>query len=164
MKAFAFKTGNTGYVFHGVTVEDTARTILLLEKYAGKQYQLPKGYYLRYDTAHIPDCKDHFHLDRRGRSLGAFNMDGSSHDNSNFRIPRVVADFSRQHFPHVNIPSDRYIRASILKEAASLLLQECIKNGTKFELLLVIDLDEVEVVEPYDDQIKLLKDLLDYLN
>jgi len=162
MKAIAIKLGNVAYVFHGITVEDTAQ-ILLLEKRAGK-HQLPKGYYLRHDIARVPNCQSNIHIFRKGRMLGSFNQDGSSHDNSNFRIPKTVADYVTQYFPDFTIPNSRFVEASSLKDQGILLLLEDIKKGKEFELLLVIDLDEIGVVEPDDDQIKLLKDLLDYLN
>jgi len=144
MKAIAIKLGNAAFIFHGITVEDNAR-ILLLEKYAEK-HQLPKGYGLRRDIAHIPDCQDHIHIDRKGRMLGAFNLDGSSHDNSNFRIPRIVADYVTQYFPNFNIPDGRFVEASSLNDHMLLLLED-IKKDKKFEQILVIDLDKIGITE-----------------
>jgi len=162
MKAIAIKFENIGFIFHGITVENTTQ-IRLWEKYAGT-HQLPKGYYLRHDIGRVPTCQNNIHIFRKGRMVGSFNQDGSSHDNSNFRIPKTVSDYITQHFPNFTVPDNRIVEASILKDQGMLLLLEDIKKGKKFEVLLVIDLDEVGVAEPDDDQIKLLKDLLDYLN
>lgn len=164
MQAIAIKHEGTAYIFHGIRVEDAAHIHMIFEKFAGKKYQLPKGYNLRYDTAHVPGCQNHIHIDCRGSILGAFNMDGTPHDNSNFRIPKAVADYVANTFPDFTIPYGRYVEASSLRDDRALLLLEDIKKGKKFETMLVIDLNEGDVVEPDEDQIKLLKDLLDCLN
>ena len=173
MKAIAIKLGNVAFIFHGITVDDIAR-ILLLEKYAGK-HQLPKGYDIRHDIAHIPGCQDHIHVDRKGRMLGAFNLDGSPHDNSNFRIPRIVADYVTQRFPNFNIPDGRFVEALSFDDQGVLLLLEDIKKSKKFEQILVIDLDEIgitetemdssmESIELDDKQKKLIEELFDSMN
>jgi len=161
MRAISIKLGNTAYIFHSITVANEAFNILL-EKYAGEKHQLPKGYDLRYDTAHIPGCQEHLHIDRNGRFLGAFNVDGSPHDNSNFRIPKVVADFVSQNFPQFKIPKSRHIRALNQNESAILLRQAAIEKCNVFEFLFVIDLNEIETIDP--DTKQLLESLLDYLN
>ena len=163
MQAIAIKYKEAAYIFHGVTVKDAAHNSMIVEKFAGKKYQLPKGYNLRYDTARVQGCQDHIHIDCRGSMLGAFNLDGSPHDNSNFRIPKTVADYVTQHFPNFTIPDQRFVEASSLSSQGILLVED-IKKGKEFEVLLIIDLDEVGMLEPDEDQMKSLKDLLDYLN
>lgn len=164
MQAIAIKYEDTAYIFHGISVKDVTQVSLILKKLAEKQHQLPKGYYLRHDIARVPNSQNNIHVFRRNRMLGSFNQDGSSHDNSNFRIPRVVTDYIAKTFPDFTIPDGRYVEASSFRDDRALLLLEDIKKGKKFETMLVIDLNEEDVVEPDQGQIKLLKDLLDYFN
>lgn len=155
MKAIAIKYENIAYFLHGAANSD------LWEKYAGKYYQLPKGYSFRYDIARFPNCKDNIHISRNGTLLGAFNQDGSSHDNSKFRIPKIVADYIAKHILKFTIPDNRIVEFSSIKDQDMLLLLENIQKGNNFESLFAIDLDEID--NELDEQIKLLKDLLEYL-
>ncbi|MBW8034741.1 MAG: hypothetical protein FVQ79_03565 [Planctomycetes bacterium] len=165
MQAIAIKSGETVIIYHNMALIDTTRTTLLIEKYAGKHQELPKGYSLRYDVARLQNCQDHIHIFRRNNQIGAVNIDGSRHDNSNFQIPKTVANFVQQNYSDFVIPNGRLVEASLLRDDGILHLLEDVQKGIAFKTLLVIDLDEIDEIseiEEDDDMVKRTKELLDY--
>lgn len=158
------KSGTTAVVYHNMAVVDAAETRLLIEKYAGRIHELPKGYSLRYDVARVPHCQDHIHIFRRRNEIGVVNIDGSGHDNAKFQIPGAVADFVKRKFPDFVIPPRRMVEAYSLKDSGILQLLEDIKKGESFETLIVIDVDEINTLQEDDDMIRMTIELLDYFS
>jgi hypothetical protein len=75
----------------------------------GRDYDLKKGYAMRFDRGHVPGAEDHIHFFRWENELYAINRNGSGHDGNhgtpmhNYAVKKAKALFPDFSWPDDNI-------------------------------------------------------------
>ena len=164
MKALAIITGDTAVILHGLRTIDELFKQQLFEKYSGKYYQINGLYNLRLDNGSLDlSIRKHLHLFQGKTELGAFNIDGSSHDNSSFTIPGKVTKFIQRNkqLSDFIIPDGRIIEASAMVEPIALSIIDDLQAGKEFPLY-IIDLDEFEKEEEENELSRKIAEYMEY--
>ena len=164
MKALAIVTGDTAVILHGLRTPDEIFKQQLFEKYSGKYYQVNGLYTLRLDNGNMDlGILRHLHLFQGRTEIGAFNTDGSSHDNSNFRIPGKITKFIQRdkRLSDFIIPDGRIVEASTITESIVLSIIDDLKKGKEFPLY-IIDLDKFERGEDQSELSQIIAGYMGY--